>query len=608
MGEVARASPRNLSAQLHAAHPAVRSRTLGGVSPRSQTSAPAARPSFVPAPPLGKPGGGDGATFFMPGPLARTCTLGETGHDEGRIQREGSFGAKLSQMEGQKAGPEVFLQPPVPAQGPWEERSPRYEGEQESFRGSDSDAAASDSVNMPSPQPFVPKPADGFTEPDAGVDLVEHSRHSSGSYDADSASGSNSPPPAPPPQGGDDDQTPPHIVAEAATASPRGLVRQLSGAAPGMSATFVPPMIRLPTLESQVAAEYEAPLDSVPRTPPNEEFGASKASFNTATDFSGVSDGQFLVPHGEDFQNGDDSDSLGSAGRSPLAERAGSDSDDKPPVDQRQTEPRAEVGIFAPPPAFLLKADAAPFFPPSQDLPVILEEQSGSRPSSSATAEVAAGAPMPPPEAPPSVMPETAPPPAPASMPAPVPVQEAAPAFVPVSAADLASAFQPETPPELAPVPLPESSLPANSQEEFSTEPEPEPEPQAEAEAPPFSFMPGPIPELPPSQVPAQVPPVPGFQTPPQLARDVEFFNSASKDIIQALIAENSQLKNESKADRDRLAELESEMAELLVCLGEETAKNAELEECVEKLKQGAPGHSHVSDDRLQDAEVAFEI
>jgi len=188
-------------------------------------------------------------------------------------------------------------------------------------------------------------------------------------------------------------------------------------------------------------------------------------------------------------------------------------------------------------------------------------------------------------------------------------VQEAAPAFVPVSTADLASAFQPETPPELTPAPLPESPLHANSQEELSVEPEPEPEPQAEA--PSFSFMPGQIPELPQSQVPVQIPPVPGFQTPPQLARDVEFFNSASKDIIQALIAENSQLKNESKADRDRLAELESEMAELLICLGEETAKNTDLEECVEKFKQGAPGHSHASDDRLQaaeDAEVAFEI
>ena len=545
----------------------------------------------------------------MPGPLPRTCTLGETGHDEGRIQREGSFGAKLSQMEGQKEGPEAFFQPPVPVPGPWEERSPRYEGEQESFRGSDSDAAASDSVNMPSPQPFVPKPAHGFTEPGVSVDLVEPSRHSSGSYDADSASGSNSPPPAPPPQGGGDDQNPPHIVTESAAASPRGLVRQLSGAAPGMSTTFVPPMVRLPTLGSQVAGEYEAPLDSVPQPPPNEEFGASKASFNTATDFSGVSDGQFLVQRGEDFQKGEDSDSLGSAGRSPLAVRARSDGDDNP-VDQRETEPSGEVGIFAPPPAFFLKADAAPFFPPtSQDLPAILEEQPGSRPSSSASAEVAAGAPMPPPEVPLRVMPETMPRPAPALMPPSVPVQEAAPAFVPVSTADLASAFQPETPPELTPAPLPESPLHANSQEELSVEPEPEPEPQAEA--PSFSFMPGQIPELPQSQVPVQIPPVPGFQTPPQLARDVEFFNSASKDIIQALIAENSQLKNESKADRDRLAELESEMAELLICLGEETAKNTDLEECVEKFKQGAPGHSHASDDRLQaaeDAEVAFEI
>ena len=627
LGEAARASPRNLSAQLHAAHPAVRSRTLGGGSPRSGTSAPAARPSFVPTPPLGGgAGGGGGATFFMPGPLPRTCTLGETGHDEGNIHREGSFGAKLSQMEGQKANAAAVIQPPVPAPGPWEERSPRYEGEQESFRGSDSDAAASDSVNMPSPEPFAPKPADDFAEPGARVRFVEPSCRPSDSGDADSASGSNSPPSLalrPPPRGGEDEQNPPHVVAEAATASPRGLVRQLSGAAPGMSETFVPPMIRIPTLESQVAAEYEAPLDSVPEPPPHGEFGASKASFVTATDFSGASEGQFLVQHSGVVPNEEDNDSLGSAGRSPLAERAGSRSDVEPPAeDQMETIPRAEVGSFAPPPAFLLKADAAPFFPPtSQDPPAIVEEQSGSRPSSFASAaENAGGAPQPPPEAPPRFMPETAPQPAPASMPAPVPVQEAAPAFVPVSGADLASAFQPKAPLELAPAPLLESSPPAGAHEEFAPEPtqvpepvleEPDPEPQAEAAESPFSFMPGPTPDLPSSQLPEQIPPVQGFQTPPQLTRDIEFFNSASKDIIRALIAENGQLKNEAETGRERLAELESEMAELLICLGEETAKNAELEQCVENLKQGAPGHPRVCDDRSQaadDTEVAFDL
>ena len=147
-------------------------------------------------------------------------------------------------MEGQKANAAAVIQPPVPAPGPWEERSPRYEGEQESFRGSDSDAAASDSVNMPSPEPFAPKPADDFAEPGARVRFVEPSCRPSDSGDADSASGSNSPPSLalrPPPRGGEDEQNPPHVVAEAATASPRGLVRQLSGAAPGMSETFVPP-------------------------------------------------------------------------------------------------------------------------------------------------------------------------------------------------------------------------------------------------------------------------------------------------------------------------------------------------------------------------------
>jgi len=140
---------------------------------------------------------------------------------------------------------------------------------------------------------------------------------------------------------------------------------------------------------------------------------------------------------------------------------------------------------------------------------------------------------------------------------------------------------------------------------------EPDPEPQAEAAESPFSFMPGPTPDLPSSQLPEQIPPVQGYQTPPQLARDIEFFNSASKDIIRALIAENGQLKNEAETGRERLAELESEMAELLICLGEETAKNAELEQCVENLKQGAPGHPRVCDDRSQaadDTEVAFDL
>jgi len=77
------------------------------------------------------------------------------------------------------------------------------------------------------------------------------------------------------------------------------------------------------------------------------------------------------------------------------------------------------------------------------------------------------------------------------------------------------------------------------------------------------------------------------------LARDIEFFNSASKDIIQALIAENNILKKESKADRLRLAELESEMAELLVCLGEESAKCEALQEDIDKREQSGPEHGH---------------
>ena len=114
-----------------------------------------------------------------------------------------------------------------------------------------------------------------------------------------------------------------------------------------------------------------------------------------------------------------------------------------------------------------------------------------------------------------------------------------------------------------------------------------QPEVESLSEAPPFVFPTlAPSPALESSHT---LGPVQSFHTPPQLARDIEFFNSASKDIIQALIAENNILKNESKADRLRLAELESEMAELLVCLGEESTKCEALQEVMDKREQSGP-------------------
>lgn len=210
------------------------------------------------------------------------------------------------------------------------------------------------------------------------------------------------------------------------------------------------------------------------------------------------------------------------------------------------------------------------------------------------------------------------------------PVPETMPSFIRASAPDLASAFLPKpgpgfepgpgsgSAPEAVSEPRPISGPDATQAPEAAPDSDPvcsneaeqvldpadppgiQPEAESVSEAPPFVFPTlAPLPALEPSHAlgPAQ-----SFHTPPQLTRDIEFFNSASKDIIQALIAENSTLKKESKADRLRLAELESEMAELLVCLGEESAKCEALQDVVDKREQGGPERGHNPEG------LAFEI